>query len=92
MGEGMAIGLDGMRRATVVGSAMAQLAGATETFTLARTGARVALPTGELFHVDGTPRHRWLPPVVIAPGTSPSGADAIMEHSRALLRDAPAVR
>jgi carboxyl-terminal processing protease len=92
MGEGMAVGFDGMRRATVVGSAMAQLAGATETFTLARTGARVALPTEELFHVDGTPRHRWVPPVVIAPGASLSGTDAVMEHSRALLRDAPAIR
>ncbi|MEO8507131.1 MAG: S41 family peptidase [Betaproteobacteria bacterium] len=92
MGEGMAVGLDGMRRATVVGSTMAQLAGATETFTLARTGARVALPTEELFHVDGTPRHRWVPPVVIAPGASLSDADAGLEHARGVLRGASTVR
>lgn len=92
MGEGMAAGLDGMRRATVVGSAMAQLAGATETFTLARTGARVALPTEELFHVDGTPRHRWVPSVVIAPGATLSDDDAVLEHARAVLRGASTVR
>jgi len=71
MGEGMAIGLDAMRRATVAGTAMAGLAGATETFTLTRTGAVVALPAEQLFHVDGTPRHAWRPPVLVEPGPGP---------------------
>lgn len=66
MGEGMAIGLDGMGRATVLGSAMAGLAGATDGFTLPRTEVRVSLPTEELYHVDGTPRHRWRPRALLS--------------------------
>lgn len=88
MAEGMAIGLDGMRRGTVVGTTMGQLAGATEEFTLSRTGARIALPTEELFHVDGTPRHRWVPPVIVAPGIGPDGADSALARARTLLDDA----
>ena len=62
MGEGMAIGLDGMGRGRVMGSQMAGLAGGTEEFTLKQIGIRVHLPTYDLAHLDGTPRQNWLPP------------------------------
>lgn len=91
MGEGMAIGLDGMRRGTVVGTTMGQLAGATEEFTLPRTGMRIALPTEELFHVDGTPRHRWMPPVIVAPVAGPAGTDPTLDRARALLANSGVV-
>jgi len=61
MGEGVTIGLDGTGRADVVGSAMARLAGGTEPIDLPKTGFAVWLPTYDLLHVEGTPRHRWLP-------------------------------
>jgi len=65
MGEGMAIGLDAMHRATVVGTPMAGLAGAVDDITLPCSGFRVGLPTARLTHVDGTPRERWVPPVLV---------------------------
>jgi carboxyl-terminal processing protease len=65
MGEGMAIGFDGMHRAVVVGTPMAHLAGAVDDFHLPKTGIDVAFADEQLYHVDGTPRQDWLPPVLV---------------------------
>ena len=65
MGEGIAIGLDGMRRATIVGTEMAGLIGATSQITLPRTRIGVSFPTEKLFHVNGTPREDFMPPVYV---------------------------
>ncbi|MEP1229441.1 MAG: S41 family peptidase, partial [Litorimonas sp.] len=61
MGEGMAIGFDGMARGVVKGSRMAGLAGGTEPIKLKETGVSLWLPTYDLHHIDGTPRHSWSP-------------------------------
>lgn len=68
MGEGLAIGLDGMKRATVIGTPMAGLRGATGSVTLPESQIRVFFPVERLYHVDGTPRHEWVPRVRITPG------------------------
>lgn len=65
MAEGMAIGFDAMQRAVVVGTPMAHLAGAVSDDKLPRTGVDVAYATEQLYHVDGTPRQDWLPPVLV---------------------------
>ncbi len=75
MGEGMAIGFDAMHRATVIGTPMAHLAGAVTDFQLPKTGVDVAFATEQLFHVNGTPRQDWLPPVLVAvPATKENDA------------------
>jgi carboxyl-terminal processing protease len=73
MGEGMAMGLDGAGRAVVVGSPMAGLRGAVWTRVVPSTGIPFTFPAERLFHVDGTPRESWLPPVLLGP--QPRGAD-----------------
>ncbi len=65
MGEGIAIGMDGMKRATIVGTEMARLAGATSAIKLPHTGIGVTFPTEKLFHVNGTPREKFVPPVYV---------------------------
>ena len=85
MGEGIAIGFDAMGRATVAGTTMGRLAGATESFTLSRTGVSIALPTEELYHVGGTPRHRWAPLVAIPSESGVSADDAALAFARARL-------
>jgi len=62
MGEGVAIALDGMKRADVFGSPMAGLRGAIETRTLKHSKIPVRVPAERLYHIDGTPREAWLPP------------------------------
>jgi carboxyl-terminal processing protease len=88
MGEGIAIGFDAMRRAVVVGTAMAHLAGAVTDFTLPETGTDVAFATEQLFHVNGTPRQGWLPPVIVSdPVTSES--DPILVRGLRILSAQP---
>lgn len=66
MGEGMAIGMDALQRAAVVGTPMAQLAGAVTDFHLARTGIDVAFATEQLYHINGTLRQDWVPPILVS--------------------------
>ena len=79
MGEGMAIGLDAMKRALVVGTPMAHLAGAVSDFTLPRTGIDVAFATEQLYHIDGTPRQDWLPPVIVADADAAVGVGGTID-------------
>ena len=84
MGEGVAIGLDGMQRATVFGSAMAGLAGVVYGRTLEHTGIPVRVPGERLYHVDGTPRERFVPRFRIEPTSS--GEDTVLEAALRWMR------
>ena len=87
MGEGIAIGLDGMGRATVVGTEMARLLGATSGITLPNTGVGVTFPTEKLFHVNGTPRENFVPTVRVDLSVAASGSvDPILEAGLRVLR------
>jgi C-terminal processing protease CtpA/Prc len=65
MGEGMSIGLDGMGRATIVGTPMARLCGGTGGFVLPNSQIGVHFPVERLYHVNGTPREEFVPPVSV---------------------------
>lgn len=65
MGEGIAIGFDAMHRGTVIGTKMAGLRGAVDSVELPSLGCRAFFPTEQVFHIDGTPRHEWVPPVLV---------------------------
>jgi C-terminal processing protease CtpA/Prc len=84
MGEGLAIGLDGMRRATVMGTPMAGLLGAVYETRLPNTGFIVRVPAERLFHVGGVPREAFLPRAV--PESRSPGADDALEAAMELLR------
>jgi C-terminal processing protease CtpA/Prc len=80
MGEGMAIGFDAMHRAVVVGTPMAHLAGAVSDDKLPRTGVDVAYATEQIYHVDGTPRQNWLPPVLVDEPFADGAGDVILSR------------
>jgi carboxyl-terminal processing protease len=61
MGEGIAIGFDGMKRGKIVGTKMAGLIGATSGFRLSETNIGFQIPTERLYHIDGTPREDFVP-------------------------------
>ena len=88
MGEGTAIGLQGMGRATLVGTRMAGLAGAVYQIELPNSGWSVAFPVESLFHVDGTPRHHVVPDVELDLATA-TGPDPVLYAALAWLRRAP---
>ena len=95
MGEGIAIGLDGMRRATVVGTRMAGLNGAVFDLQLPNTGIKLNYAAEKLFHVNGTPREDFVPPVAVRL-TGRTTGDAILAAGvrtlRGLLRRRPSPR
>jgi C-terminal processing protease CtpA/Prc len=65
MGEGLAIGFDGVGRGTVVGGPMAQLLGATYRIELPNSKIGVSLPAERLYHVNGSPREAFRPKVAV---------------------------
>jgi C-terminal processing protease CtpA/Prc len=72
MGEGLAIGLDGMDRAVVLGGPMAGLLGALYETRMPNSGIVVRVPAERLFHVRGTPREEFAPRAV--PTSSGTGS------------------
>src|SRR5205085_47870 len=65
MGEGIAIGLDGMKRATIVGTRMAGLNGGIFNIELRHTKIGVAYAGERLNHINGTARQNFIPPVLV---------------------------
>lgn len=64
MGEGIAIGFDGMKRARIIGTEMAGLIGAISNFQLTETRIGFQFPTERLYHINGTPREDFLPEIL----------------------------
>lgn len=87
MGEGMAVGLDTLGRATVLGTPMAGLAGGVESFTLGASGISFQIPVGTIHTMDGTPRERWQPPMLVSPAES--AADAVLTRGLETLTSTP---
>ncbi|MCR9163243.1 MAG: S41 family peptidase [Nannocystaceae bacterium] len=84
MGEGMAVGLHALGRATVVGTSMAGLAGAVESFTMPASQVSFQIPVGTIHTMDGTPRESWTPPVLVDLTTA-QGDDPIFDAGLAAL-------
>jgi C-terminal processing protease CtpA/Prc len=85
MGEGMAIGLDAMKRATVVGTRMAGLNGAVFDLQLPNTKIKLNYAAEKLFHLNGTPREDFVPPVAVNLSDKRKD-DAILEEGIYTLR------
>ncbi|MHA3787895.1 S41 family peptidase [Flavobacterium hauense] len=60
MGEGMAIGFDGMKRAKITGTKMAGLIGAIYTFRTSQTNIGYQIPIERMYHINGTPREDYI--------------------------------
>lgn len=61
MGEGIAIGLDALKRAKIVGTKMAGLNGAINRFETTNAKIPFSFPTEQLYHINGTPREAFIP-------------------------------
>jgi carboxyl-terminal processing protease len=64
MGEGIAIGFDGMKRAKIIGTQMAGLIGAISNFQLTESKIGFQFPTERLYHINGTPRENFIPEIL----------------------------
>jgi len=61
MGEGLAIGFDALGIATIVGTRMAGLNGAIESYKTTRLKIPYSFPAEQLYHINGTPREAFIP-------------------------------
>lgn len=61
MGEGLAIGFDATESAMIVGSEMERLAGEMSNFSFKNLDFGYQLSTAKLFHINGTPREKYVP-------------------------------
>ena len=64
MGEGIAIGFDGMKRAKIIGTKMAGLLGAISNFQMTETKIGYQFPTERLYQTNGKPREDYLPKIL----------------------------
>jgi C-terminal processing protease CtpA/Prc len=64
MGEGIAIGFDGLKRAKIIGTEMAGLLGAINGFIMSETKIGFQIPTERLYHINGTPREKYKPTIL----------------------------
>jgi C-terminal processing protease CtpA/Prc len=88
MGEGLAIGFDAADAATIVGTPMAQLLGATYHFELPQSHFGMNLPAEKLFHVNGTPREAFVAKVQLTlQDLMEPGGDPWMTKAMQVLND-----
>lgn len=59
MGEGIAVGFDGLKRAKIIGTKMAGLSGAISSFKMSETNIGFQIPTERIYHINGTPRENY---------------------------------
>ncbi|MBK7009196.1 MAG: hypothetical protein IPH36_11475 [Saprospiraceae bacterium] len=88
MGEGLAVGLDGMDRAMVMGTEMERLAGEMEFMPFINRNYGFRISTAKLSHIDGTPREKYLPPHYVresdntGPGLIPDAISLLKKYIR----------
>jgi carboxyl-terminal processing protease len=79
--EGITIGFDGMKRATIIGTQMARLNGAVETFKLPNTAIAVNITTERLYHINGLPREFFNPSVLVDVTNQAGDNDVILQSA-----------
>jgi len=83
MGEGVAIGFEGTKRAKIVGTEMERLAGEMNGFSFKNQNFGYRLSTAKLFHINGTPREKYLPVHYVVQTTT--WKDEVLENGIELL-------
>jgi carboxyl-terminal processing protease len=85
VGEGIVIGFDALKRATIVGSPMAGLNGAVYSYRMPHTGIGFSFPVEQLFHVNGRRREDFIPSVTMDLRQQKPGEDTILDKALKIL-------
>jgi carboxyl-terminal processing protease len=83
MGEGLAIGFEGMERAEIVGSEMRRLAGEVYDFGFKNQRYGYKLSTAKLYHVNGIMREKYIPTNYVKQSTTEK--DEVLEKGIQLI-------
>ncbi|MEP6614324.1 MAG: S41 family peptidase [Mucilaginibacter sp.] len=85
--EGITIGFDGMKRATVIGTTLARLNGSVESFRMPNIKIGFNIPTERLYHVSGVPRELFKPAIEVDVTKQRPGVDVILNRALAFLNN-----
>lgn len=85
VGEGIAIAFDGIKRAQVIGTRMAGLCGAISGFTMPHSKIDFNIPIEKLYHINGDPREKFSPKILIDQTISPNHDDEILKTALKIL-------
>lgn len=88
VGEGIAIGFDALKRATIIGTKMAALNGAVYSFKMPNTGIGFSFPAEKLFHVNGSPREKFKPVIEVDVSKQTNKEDLILQEGLRYIRHA----
>ncbi len=83
MGEGLAVGFEGMGRAEIIGSEMRRLAGEVYDFGFKHQKYGYKLSTAKLYHINGTIREKYIPTHYVKQSTNKK--DEVLEKGMALI-------
>jgi C-terminal processing protease CtpA/Prc len=86
VGEGITIGFDAFKRATIIGTPMARLNGANYSYQMPESKIGFSFPGEKLFHVNGRPRENFRPAVIVDLASQKQGEDAILLKALKYLR------
>jgi C-terminal processing protease CtpA/Prc len=84
--EGITIGFDAFRRATIIGTEMARLNGAIYSYEMPFSKISFSVPVEKLFHVNGTPREKFVPGITVDLSKQREGEDAILLRALSILK------
>ena len=84
--EGLTIGFDALKRATIIGSPMAALNGAIYSYQMPNTKIGFSFPVEKLFHVNKTPREKYVPTITPDLSKQQKGKDLILQTAIQYLR------
>jgi C-terminal processing protease CtpA/Prc len=87
VGEGITIGFDGLKRATIIGTRMAGLNGAIYSFIMPATGIGFNFPAEKLFHVNGKAREDFKPAILVDIQKQKEREDLILDEGVKYLKN-----
>ena len=85
MGEGLAIGFEGMQRGEIVGSEMEKLAGGVSSFSFKNQTYGYRISTEKLFHINGVARELYVPTHFV--NQTLTSKDEVLEKGIELLKN-----
>lgn len=86
VGEGITIGFHALKRATIIGTPMAQLMGGIYNYTMPNTGIGFSFPAEKLFHVNGQPRENFKPNIIVDLVKQKAGQDLVLQSALNFLK------
>jgi C-terminal processing protease CtpA/Prc len=84
--EGITIGFDALKRATIIGTKMAELNGAIYSFSMPNSGIGFSIPVEKLFHVNGKPRENFVPPIFVDVRKQKQNEDLVLKTAVQFLK------